>query len=516
MRTFHYDGEPVIETSSGLIKGYALGDIHIFKGIPYARAERFQMPVPVHWEGVRQCASYGYVCHLLEESEPHGELRCPHMYWPQDENCLNLNIWTPSLTEGAGKPVMVWLHGGGYAAGSSIEQLAYDGLRLAENGDLVVVSINHRLNIFGYLDASVLGEGYENSGNAGTADLVAALRWVQQNIRKFGGDPRNVTIFGQSGGGMKVTDLMNIPAADGLYAKAFAMSGVADEGISSIIKENQPGRGGDELVRAMAKDLGCTELRELTSVPAKALIASYLKVRPEYEKEYFAGTPYPNDWYRGWPSTKGFRKEVKDIPLLIGTVFGEFGTPAAIDREKPLSREHLGKELQKLCGKNSEAIKEEFRKLYPEKDVYDVLYYDRVFRCPTLTTARNLTKIGGKAYVYLFAHNYDYQQHIPAWHCSDIPLVFGNAEIIDYCQNEEAYALQEKVFAAVTSFARHGDPNNALLPQWPAASPQEVPTMIIDNEWRLLAKSDEKLIALLDEVSERMNLSLFASNDVQH
>ena len=149
----------------------------------------------------------------------------PHRYWPMDENCLNLNVWTPG-SDGEGRPVLVWLHGGGFFAGSSIEQVAYDGANMSRLGNAVVVSINHRLNVLGYFDLSDFGEEYENSGNAGGDDIIAALAWIRENIGAFGGDPKNVTVFGQSGGGAKVTTLLQSPAADGLYAKGIVMSGV--------------------------------------------------------------------------------------------------------------------------------------------------------------------------------------------------------------------------------------------------------------------------------------------------
>lgn len=143
----------------------------------------------------------------------------PHMYWSEKEDCQNLNIWTPSIRDGRKRPVMVWLHGGGFSSGSSIEQLAYDGENLSRAGDVVVVSVNHRLNVLGYLDLSPFGEKYRDSANAGNLDLIAALEWIWDNIEGFGGDPENVTLFGQSGGGVKVWSLLQMPEADGLFHK---------------------------------------------------------------------------------------------------------------------------------------------------------------------------------------------------------------------------------------------------------------------------------------------------------
>lgn len=213
MAQFHYDDVPVLETTGGKLKGYFYNGEYIFKGIPYAYADRFQMPKETAWEGVKDVTSYGFVCPLMAKDTPNAELMVPHRYWPQDEHCQNLNIWTKTLDSEKKLPVIVWLHGGGYFAGSSIEQTAYDGFNMCMNGDVVVVSINHRLNILGYLYLSPFGEKYANSGNAGHADMVAALRWIHNNIALFGGDPANVTIFVQSGDGMKVADLMQITDA---------------------------------------------------------------------------------------------------------------------------------------------------------------------------------------------------------------------------------------------------------------------------------------------------------------
>ena len=177
--TFRCDSTTaLVSTPAGLIKGYEHNGLSIFKGIPYAQAKRFHAPEPVEpWKGVFDASSYGYVCPLLTNDRPNGELYVPHRFWPMDENCLNLNVWTPALDDGA-RPVLVWLHGGGYEAGSAIEHIAYDGANMSRLGNAVVVTINHRLNILGYFDLSDFGEEYANSGNAGMDDIIAALRWI--------------------------------------------------------------------------------------------------------------------------------------------------------------------------------------------------------------------------------------------------------------------------------------------------------------------------------------------------
>ena len=217
---------PVVQTEAGKLRGYVWNDTFIFKGIKYADAKRFRRPEKVQpWEGIKDAQSYGMVCPLLEQDKPGMELLVPHMYWPMDENCQYLNIWTQSIDKEAKKPVMVWLHGGGFFAGSSIEQIAYDGENMSREGDVVVVSLNHRLNVLGYLDLSPFGEEYEASANVGSFDMIAALQWVRDNIAAFGGDPDNVTIFGQSAGGMSVQNLCGTPLANGLYQHAIMQSG---------------------------------------------------------------------------------------------------------------------------------------------------------------------------------------------------------------------------------------------------------------------------------------------------
>lgn len=196
---------PVAEVEAGQIKGFMDDDTYTFLGVPYAASERFQMPQKVEaWDGVYNAQAYGKTCKIPEQtSVGSDEMLWPHRYWIQGEDCQNLNIWTQQLDETAKKPVLVFFHGGGYNNGSSIESAAYDGKNLSEYGDAVVVTVNHRLNALGFLDLSAYGDEYENTGNLGIADLVASLQWIKDNIETFGGDPDNVTIFGQSGGGGK-------------------------------------------------------------------------------------------------------------------------------------------------------------------------------------------------------------------------------------------------------------------------------------------------------------------------
>ena len=291
--------DPIVQTKAGKLRGFRSEGTYIFHGIQYATARRFHQPEPVKpWKGIKNALAYGYVCPLLEQDEPHNEVMIPHRYWPMDENCQYLNIWTQSLDQNAKKPVMVWLHGGGFFAGSSIEQVAYDGENLSRYGDVVVVSLNHRLNILGYLDLSPFGEEYENSANAGTSDMVAALQWIHDNIAAFGGDPENVTLFGQSGGGMKVWTLMQTPAADGLFHKGIIQSGV----IRSFAEEDD-GTDGAQIVNALLKELKLKKVKQLETVPYPLLAQAYLKVAPPLQQQgiYVGGNPKANAFFLGDP-----------------------------------------------------------------------------------------------------------------------------------------------------------------------------------------------------------------------
>lgn len=223
---------PAVETQFGRIRGYIRKGIHTFKGIPYAAdtsgANRFlpaQKPKP--WSGIRPCLFPSHVCPQPSFTANSGDEYLWLFMWDEGvhkEDCLSLNVWTPGV-DNAKRPVMVWLHGGAYTMGSSTESPSYDGENLARNGDVVMVSLNHRLGVFGFLNLAEYGDQYANSGANGMLDIVAGLQWVRDNIANFGGDPNRVTIFGQSGGGMKVTVLMAMPPAKGLFHRAIVQSG---------------------------------------------------------------------------------------------------------------------------------------------------------------------------------------------------------------------------------------------------------------------------------------------------
>ena len=222
--SFEFDSSEAtsrVSTTGGDIAGYLENGVYIYKGIPYGKAERFMPAESVSWDGVRSCRAYGPTCPQGARTGWYNDEQAFSSAWNDgfpDEDCLRLNIWTPAIQDGGKRAVMVWLHGGGFHSGNGQEWPSYDGRALAGGHDVVVVTLNHRLNVLGHLDLSYFGEKYATSGNVGMTDIVKALEWVRDNIANFGGDPSNVTIFGQSGGGGKVTTLMAMPSAKGLFS----------------------------------------------------------------------------------------------------------------------------------------------------------------------------------------------------------------------------------------------------------------------------------------------------------
>ncbi len=499
---FEYDEIPVVQTKAGKVKGYRWNGINIFKGIEYAQAERFQMPKePKSWEGVKETASYGYVCPLLNKPTPTTELFAPHRYWPENENCLNLNIWTPSLDNSSKKPVMVWLHGGAYRAGSSIEQIAYDGFNMSTHGDVIVITVNHRLNILGFLDLSLFGEKYKNSANAGLADLVSCLKWIQDNIANFGGDKDNVTIFGQSGGGMKVSGLMQIPEADGLYHKAIIMSGVSDGGVIPVNNGN-----GKEIVTALMSELNIPieEVERLEKVPYCELANAYNKVSPNIAKagHYVGCVPIPNNYYMGEPLLTNYRDYAKQIPLLLGSVFGEFAFGPLGFNKYTITDVSMNELFQSKYGNKANEVIEIFKKSYPDKPLADVTVVDRSFRVPTKKLARLHAESGeGKVYLYQFALDFPYQNGKVAWHCSDIPFVFKNTDKVEVCNIPGVTErLENQIFNAFIQFAKTGNPNHEQLPNWKEVTTDEEPTMIFDRVCEVKINYDDDLLDILGKI----------------
>ena len=520
MRTFRRDAETArVNTAQGTVQGYMQDGLMIFKGIPYAKAARFHAPQPAEpWKGVLDACSYGYVCPLMTNDPPRGELYVPHRFWPMDEDCLNLNVWTPG-TDGGNRPVLVWLHGGGFSMGSSIEQTAYDGAAMSRLGDAVVVSINHRLNILGYFDLSDFGEEYANSGNAGGDDIIAALRWIRENIAAFGGDPENVTVFGQSGGGAKVTTLLQSPAADGLYARGIVMSGV----IGPVLADAEG--SGKEIAEAVMKEMGLKSVKELETADYAAFARAYLKVSPALKQagKYIGCYPHPNRFYRGDPLRVGFREETKDIPLMVGSVFGEFTsfTPIPWDRAN-LSEPEQEEVVRKAWGKTAaEKLIPLFRKAYSERKTADLLRTDYIFRAPEIPYIAERSRLNSRTWSYLFNMDQPIDGGNTPWHCCDIPYVFHNIDLVEHPWGPGTEGLAEKIqeeaFRSVMAFARTGNPDNSTIPHWPACREEKEYVLVLDGHTRVLENHDHELIrgleSFAEEITRRMSES---SGQIQH
>ena len=451
-KIFDYDGVPVLHTTSGDLKGYFYDGVYIYKGIPYAYADRFQMPVPSKWDGVKDATNYGFVCPLQNQDTPNGELMVPHRYWPQDEHCQSLNIWTNKLDPEAKKPVLVWFHGGGYAAGSSIEQVAYDGVSIAKKGDSILVSVNHRLNILGYLDLSPFGEKYKNSANAGHADMVAALQWVHDNIALFGGDPENVTIFGQSGGGMKVIDLMQIPSADGLFQKGLVMSGVMEDDPLGAGEKD-----GTEIITAMMKALCFDDVAQLETVPYPQLDKNKLTAEEILE---ILKKVYGDNAEKVLDAFKEAYPEKNGVDVL------------AIDRAMREPTVKLAKLFAKGGGKAY---------LYNFALEFPFQHGKPAWHCSDIP--------------YFFGN-------------SDLVEICGIPDVSD--------KLESEIFGALLAFAKNGTPDHEGLPHWPETEAEDADTMVFDKKTEVKHNYDDKVFAEINKVLKPWSFMDMMTDNIQH
>ncbi|WP_130837328.1 carboxylesterase/lipase family protein [Lachnoclostridium sp. Marseille-P6806] len=489
---------PVAETAGGKIRGFQYGTTFTFHGIKYADAKRFHAPEPVQpWDGVKDALSYGYVCPLLQQDVPNGEVMVPHRYWPMDENCQYLNIWTQHLGKGAKCPVMVWLHGGGFYAGSSIEQQAYDGDNLSAFGDVVVISLNHRLNILGYLNLEPYGDEYANSGNLGNADIVAALKWIRENIEAFGGDPNNVTLFGQSGGGMKIWTLMQTPEADGLYHKGIIQSGILEDFMHETTTDSRP------LVEAMLAELGCEsgDVKALETMPYNRLADAYNKVSTDIliQGDYIGGYPIQNDFYLGDPLHVGFTEYAKTVPIIMGSCMGELGFMPDLPGRKQL-REEIHRMLRDKFGDAEKEIAGEFSRAFPGSHLTNLLTYDIFFRKPAIDFIKALSGVSRtNVYSYVFAYEFPYNEGKTAWHCSDIAFCFRNTDKIPISNIPGVSdRLENLMSSAWVNFAASGEPGVCGDITWIPCRADRENTMVFDNAGcRLAPDFDHKLQKLI-------------------
>jgi para-nitrobenzyl esterase len=496
---------PIVEIKSGKLRGLREGKTFSFLGVRYAEAERFGAPKPVQsWTGVKNAQVWGAVCPSPEQTTVGSdELVFPHRYFIANENCQYLNVWTQNLTPATKKPVMVWMHGGGFTNGSSMESYAYDGRTLSEFGDVVVVSVNHRLNILGTLDLSAYGGQYANSRQTGMADLVVALQWVRDNIDRFGGDAGNVMIFGQSGGGGKVVRLMHMPEAKGLFHRVSAQSGGNNNYRGSDVAANIKAQ--QTIAAHVLKQLNLTssDIDKLKSVPYYTLITAGTAALRSAAQELGGGNlgwnPIADDEY----VMREFCDWADAIPLVVGSVFSEMqGTLTRGDgRKNEWSQKEIDDQLTTAFGDKKADIVAEFKQAFPHKKVQDVLYYAGGSRPGVKTLLnRKLEKSKAPVYNYVFAWEYPINGGTTSFHCSELAFCFHALSVPQIKTatggGPAAMALQDKVAQAWINFAKTGNPNQPSL-QWKPYTKENPQAMVFDSNSESVALKDDKLVSLL-------------------
>ncbi len=496
----------VAKTQYGPVRGFLDGGVFTFKGIPYGEdtgGENRWLPAkaPASWKDEYPALIYGANC--PQNLHPWTAIEQTFLQdWDdgyQNENMLKLNVWTPSLT--GKRAVLVYFHGGGYSFGSSYELPSQEGAQMARHHDVVSVTVNHRLNILGFFDASEIGgSAYEDSVNVGMTDLVASLRWVQENIANFGGDPDRVMIYGQSGGGSKVTTLLGMPSAKGLIHQASVQSG---GGGNIPTKEQQR-----EVARRMMKDLGLepNDIASLKKMEWPKLVAAgnaaVAKINPPFRPGagFFAGPARV-----GWSPTLDGKvinvrsffdvapETSKDIPMLLGSVSEEGNQMSSNPTE-----EQWHANLVKAYGEDkATALVDVLKKTHPGKSIRTLSYMcSGAFGLNSLTMRNNIVKMaklkheqkGAPAYAYYFTWQSPMLDGVAgAWHTAELQFCFDNTKRCEQGTGNtpEAQALAKKMADSWANFARTGSPGQPGI-AWEPTDPDTNKTMVWDNQIRMV------------------------------
>ena len=477
---------PVVSTVSGNVSGIMQEGSMAYLGIPYAKVERCMPPLPVDkWEGVRACDHWGPQAmqqtwgRQLSEDEM------------SEKNSCVLNVWTTDLK--AKKPVMLWLHGGGFDSGTSAWN---PGMKLAQK-DVVVVSVNHRLNILGFLDLSAVSPKYKESGNVGMLDVVQALEWVRDNITRFGGDPSNVTIFGESGGGGKVGTLMCMPKARGLFHKAIIMSG-------TILNVNNRDMT-QQLGKAVLKELGISEkdvdkikdipYQQLYDAGQRAMAASIGTRKPGTPMMWGFGPTPDGETLLQQPFQPTFPEFSTNIPVLIGTTFNEL---QRLQYDQPLTMDQAREQLQKTFGDETDAYVKAFAKAYPDYTPQDLVSIDWLFRPKTLITADAMAG-GGNMYMYMFTWRSPVNKG--SVHGHELKFCFNT---LHHSPNElpqptaDDLKLADTMSSVWAQFAHNGNPNIDGLPAWKPYTAQNGEMMVFNYQCGIRNNPDRELEAIID------------------
>lgn len=488
-QVFIGDDIAIAQTQYGKVQGFMSRDVYTFLGVRYGAstegANRFMPPKePEPWEGVMPALVYGY---CAPQNDPNyannaGVWRDHWNYSNLSEDCLFLNVWTKGLADGKKRPVMVWFHGGGYAAGNGIEQDGYHGENLARYGDIVFVSVNHRLNAFGFTDFSGVDAKYEDSGNAGTLDMVAALKWVNKNIANFGGDPNNVTIMGQSGGGAKVCTLVAMPETKGLVHKGVALSGNANNALAQSYSREL----GKYIVKTSKKTV-----EQLQQMPWRDYLALANAAAQEFNKTQnmqgmrggFApvadGKHIPAEGYFDDPNAPSAQ-----VPMIYCSTMAEF-SPAMYDKSlEELDNEGLVKYLEQRYPGKAAAVVAAYQKAFPEANAGDIIGMATSPRTGIIKNIGIKAKQGAPVYLAWFGFNPPtFNGRARAFHCIDICFWFRNTDrmVTHSGGGKRPRELSNKMSEALLAFMRTGNPNCDAMPEWPAYNETDKPTMILND-----------------------------------
>ena len=500
---------PTVQIASGRIRGTAAPGVQTFKGIPYgastAGPRRFMPPVrPEPWTGIREATAFGQ--RAWQPFRP----MVPQIgdaltgTGPMSEDCLKLNVWTPEARRGGRRPVMVWFHGGGFRTGSG-NSIFYDGTELARKHDVVVVTVTHRLNALGFLYLPEIGgDAFRDSGNLGMQDLVLALQWVRDNIEAFGGNPGNVTIFGQSGGGGKTAILQGMPAAKGLFHRAIIMSTLADTAITALERHEAV-----EAAELLLSRFGLkpTQVRELQSLPAEQVIAALTGGSGRAGGQSGVPSPAGDLSLRFTPVVDGRTLTVHpfhpgasplaaDVPIMCGSNETE-GVPYANPTDpfwtgEPSDDTALRERVKRITqvdDAEADRLIALYRRGRPGASHGDLALVMAADNSPLRLSSYVIAErkhAQGRAPVYM----YYFQWRSPvnngklrSMHCMEIPFVFDHVDAVPFMTGSGAdrYRLATEMSEAWVSFARSGNPSHAGLPAWPAFDPARRATMVFDT-----------------------------------
>lgn len=491
-------GEGIAEaqTAYGPVRGFCLRGIYSFRGIPYGDdtggENRFMPPRPPRsWHEMRPAVAFG-----ASSPQPFYDRR-PESYsmfvdhWNYDlmsEDCLRLNVWTPGIADGRRRPVLVWLHGGGFTQGNGIEQDSYDGENIARYGDIVYCSVNHRLGALGFSDlAGAGGEKYRHSGNVGMLDIVAALEWVQANIENFGGDPSNVTIMGQSGGGSKVCLLCAMPAAKGLFHKAVALSGNSVRANDAAYAE----RLGEAILREAG--LSSDGIDSLQTIPWERYLELAAKARERMASEnsgYRSGYAPVADGEvipKGTFFTEENRTTGSDVPMLLCSTFHEWNPNRDNPELENITFEEVARQLAPQYGPRAEKIVQAYAEAFPACRPVEIWAMIASNRQGVVRTADAKCEQQSPVYMAWFGWGSPlFNGRHRAFHCIDIGFWLLNTDrmVTHTGGGAEPRQLSRRMADALLQFMRTGDPNCRALPRWPRYTPERGELMILDTKCR--------------------------------